>query len=65
VKSPQSQCLGQNLANAESRLIMAKILYKYNMELDAEKTPADWLDQKSWAVFVKKHMHVRFSVAAK
>ncbi|MCJ1401581.1 hypothetical protein MMC11_004797 [Xylographa trunciseda] len=52
-------CLGQNLANAQARLILAKLFFNYDMELDRSKTPADWLDQQAWAVFVKKHVYVR------
>ncbi|KIA75840.1 cytochrome P450 [Aspergillus ustus] len=53
-------CLGQNLANAESRLIITKILLNYNIHLDKD-TPKDWTDQLSWAVFVKKPLYLTFS----
>ncbi|KAJ5714348.1 cytochrome P450 [Penicillium malachiteum] len=53
-------CLGQNLAQAEARLIMAKLLWHYDLE-HGQKTPVDWLDQKSFAVFSKKELYVRFT----
>ncbi|KAJ5909051.1 cytochrome P450 [Penicillium taxi] len=53
-------CLGQNLANAEARLIITKLLWHFDFELD-RNVDKDWLDQKSYAVFVKKDLHVRFS----
>lgn len=40
---------------------MAKLFWHFDMELDQSKTPANWLDQKAWAVFVKNHLHVKFS----
>ncbi|PWY67718.1 cytochrome P450 [Aspergillus eucalypticola CBS 122712] len=52
-------CLGQNLANAESRLITAKLLWRYDLELDG-KVDKDWLDQKSYGVFIKKDLPVKF-----
>ena len=54
-------CLGQNLANAEARLILTKMFWHYDMELDNAKTAPNWRDQKAWAVFVKKHLYVKFS----
>lgn len=59
------QCLGQNLANAESRLIVTKLFFNYDMTLDQSKMPANWLDQNAWAVFVKNHTFVRFSLPQK
>ncbi|KAK7749684.1 hypothetical protein SLS53_000263 [Cytospora paraplurivora] len=55
-------CLGQNLANAESRLIMTKMLYHYDFQLEQD-TPTDWPDQKSLGVFMKKPLFVRFSTS--
>ncbi|GKZ73328.1 hypothetical protein AnigIFM50267_010012 [Aspergillus niger] len=53
-------CLGQNLANAESRLVITKLLLSYDIHLD-KNTPKDWTDQISWAVFVKKPLYLTFS----
>lgn len=55
-----TQCLGQNLANAESRLIMTKMLYHYEFQLEKD-TPTLWPDQKSLGVFMKKPLFVKFS----
>jgi hypothetical protein len=51
--------LGQNLANAESRLIMTKLLWHFDFELDGT-VDKDWLDQKSFGVFIKKELPVKF-----
>jgi versicolorin B desaturase len=51
------------LANAESRLILAKMFLHYDLEIDHQQTPKDWIDQKAWAVFVKKHLYVKFTQA--
>ncbi|ROW15980.1 hypothetical protein VPNG_02629 [Cytospora leucostoma] len=55
-------CLGQNLANAESRLIMTKMLYHYDFQLEKD-TPTNWPDQKSLGVFMKKPLFVKFSTS--
>ncbi|KAK2878179.1 hypothetical protein FQN49_001082 [Arthroderma sp. PD_2] len=57
-------CLGQNLANAESRLIMVKLLWNFDFELHGH-VPEDWLDQKSFGVFIKKDLSVMFSPCQK
>lgn len=52
-------CLGQNLANAESRLIMTKLLYHFDLSLDGT-VDKNWTDQKSYGVFIKKDLGVKF-----
>ncbi|RFU28549.1 hypothetical protein B7463_g7779, partial [Scytalidium lignicola] len=53
-------CLGQNLANAEARLILAKMFWHLDLKIDS-KTSTDWLDQKSWTVYEKKPLYVEFT----
>lgn len=55
-------CIGRNLAIAEMRLILAKILFNFDLELDEEKT-GDWFDQQSYGVWWKGPLWVKFSVA--
>ncbi|KAH8658378.1 cytochrome P450 [Xylariales sp. PMI_506] len=57
-------CLGQNLANAEGRLILAKMFWHLDLKIDT-KTSADWLDQKSWTVYDKKPLYVEFIEAVR
>lgn len=42
------------------RLILAKMLWHYDLELDEAKT-GDWLDQKAWGLWEKKPLYVRIS----
>lgn len=44
---------------------MTKLFFNYDMTLDQSKMPANWLDQNAWAVFVKNHTFVRFSLPQK
>jgi cytochrome P450 len=50
-------CIGRNLAYAEMRLIMAKFLYNFDLELDA--TTGDWADQKVFVLWEKHPLLVK------
>lgn len=50
-------CIGQNMANYEMRLIMAKLLLAYDLELEEEST--NWHDQKCYALWIKPPLMVR------
>lgn len=39
---------------------MTKMLHSYDITLESD-TAADWADQKSWGVFIKKPLFVKFS----
>ncbi|KAJ5693370.1 Cytochrome monooxygenase lcsI [Penicillium macrosclerotiorum] len=52
-------CLGRNLAYAEMRLIMAKILWSFDMTLG--KALADWHIQKAYNIWEKKPLMVTLS----
>ncbi|GAB7352918.1 hypothetical protein MBLNU459_g3503t1 [Dothideomycetes sp. NU459] len=56
-------CLGQNLANGEARLILAKMFWHLDLKVDV-RTSAEWLDQKSWTVYEKKPLYVNFAEIA-
>ncbi|KAB5586234.1 cytochrome P450 [Coniochaeta sp. 2T2.1] len=49
-------CIGKNLAYAEMRLILAKVLYNFDMEL-ADKD-VDWLNQKAYTLWSKPPLNV-------
>ncbi|PPJ56017.1 hypothetical protein CBER1_03415 [Cercospora berteroae] len=48
-------CIGKNLAYAELRLILSKVLWHYDITLDTEKT-GDFLDQKIWSIWAKREL---------
>lgn len=55
-------CIGKNLAYAEMRLILAKVIYNFDMELD-EKATGNWWDQKAWGVWWKGPLMVKLTAA--
>ncbi|OHW93725.1 cytochrome p450 monooxygenase [Colletotrichum incanum] len=50
-------CLGQNMAMHEMRLILATLLFQYDFELCDESR--NWAEQKSFALWIKKPLMVR------
>ncbi|KAL2128590.1 hypothetical protein VTI74DRAFT_8957 [Chaetomium olivicolor] len=59
-------CIGRQLAYAEMRLILAKILWNFDLELDEAKMQGrDWLgEQGVWILWHKAPLWVRLSEAA-
>ncbi|KAI8966684.1 cytochrome P450 [Daldinia sp. FL1419] len=56
-------CIGRNLAYAEMRLILAKILYNFDMKLDEESL--GWaVDQRSFSVWEKPPLLVHLTPVA-
>ncbi|KAL2062039.1 hypothetical protein VTL71DRAFT_6305 [Oculimacula yallundae] len=51
-------CIGKNLAYAEMRLIIAKIIWNFDMQLVTGK---DWPEQKSYMVWEKKPLMIKFT----
>ncbi|KAL1889864.1 hypothetical protein Sste5346_008587 [Sporothrix stenoceras] len=49
-------CIGRNLAYHEMRLIMAKILFNFDLELD--KSCSDWYNQRIFALWEKPPLNV-------
>lgn len=49
-------CIGRNLAYAEMRLILAKILFNFDLELADKET--DWLDHRSYILWHKPALNV-------
>ncbi|KAF4772824.1 VerB [Colletotrichum scovillei] len=56
-------CLGSNLARAEIRLIMAKVLWHFDLGLETDLMYGDWFDQNIWGVWFKKPIWVSLSHA--
>ncbi|CAK4031641.1 Versicolorin B desaturase [Lecanosticta acicola] len=57
-------CIGKNLAYADMRLILAKVLYSFDLELDREQNRGDWMEeQKAYAVWFKGSLHVKLTPA--
>ncbi|KAF3763682.1 cytochrome P450 [Cryphonectria parasitica EP155] len=50
-------CLGQNMAKCEMRLILATMLFKYDLELCEESR--DWEKQQAYALWIKGALMVR------
>ena len=46
-------CIGRNLAYLEMRLILAKVLFNFDMELDRARSN-DWADQLSFSTLWEK-----------
>lgn len=57
-------CIGCNLAYAEMRLILAKVLFNFDLVLDEGKTGA-WLDQNVYTLWQKKPLWVGLNPAAR
>lgn len=56
-------CIGKNLANAEMRLIVAKMVWNFEMSLaDAED---NWADQKVYGLWDKKPLTVNLTARSK
>ncbi|KAI0114775.1 cytochrome P450 [Daldinia grandis] len=57
-------CIGRNLAYAEMRLILAKILYDFDMSID--ESSRNWaVDQKSFSVWAKPDLNIHLTPVAK
>ncbi|SPO00330.1 related to cytochrome P450 CYP3/CYP5/CYP6/CYP9 subfamilies [Cephalotrichum gorgonifer] len=50
-------CIGRNLAYVEMRLIMSRLLFEFDLEL--QKESGDWLNQKVFASYEKKPLFVK------
>ncbi|KAJ5113438.1 hypothetical protein N7456_001972 [Penicillium angulare] len=56
-------CIGRHLAYAEMRLVLAKILWNFDMELVDEKVK--WTDHLSYVLWDKPPLYVRLAPVAK
>jgi averantin hydroxylase len=55
-------CIGRNLANVEMRLILTRVLFNFDLELDEART-GNWLDQKAFALWEKRPLWVKLRPA--
>jgi versicolorin B desaturase len=56
-------CIGRNLAYAEVRLTLAKVLWHFDITLDNERT-GDFLDQKIWSIWAKRELYMKLKTAS-
>ncbi|KAF7586588.1 hypothetical protein BBP40_008645 [Aspergillus hancockii] len=52
-------CLGKNLAYAEMRLILARVLWSFDMSIEPDCH--SWADQKAYSIWEKKPLMVKLS----
>ncbi|KAH6676007.1 cytochrome P450 [Halenospora varia] len=50
-------CIGRNLAYGEIRLILARVLWNFDLEL--QNDGLNWNDQKVWMVWEKPPLNVK------
>ncbi|KAF6234906.1 hypothetical protein HO173_006836 [Letharia columbiana] len=53
-------CIGKNLAMAEIRLVIVRMLWEFDMELCAE-TGSDWAEKKAWFTWDKRPLFVKLA----
>ncbi|KFY45029.1 hypothetical protein V495_03143 [Pseudogymnoascus sp. VKM F-4514 (FW-929)] len=56
-------CLGRNLAYAEMRLILAQVIWNFDMELTTESE--NWADQKIFSLWEKTPLYVKLTPVAR
>lgn len=49
-----------SLGNLESRLILAKMIWNFKIEI-CEETDSDWMDQEGYITFMKKPLIVKLT----
>ncbi|KAJ5573605.1 uncharacterized protein N7459_008032 [Penicillium hispanicum] len=52
-------CIGRNLAYVEMRIILARMIFNFDMDL--EETGSDWLDQECYVIWKKPALMVRLT----
>ncbi|GAW13413.1 hypothetical protein ANO14919_027980 [Xylariales sp. No.14919] len=55
-------CLGRNMAYAEMKLVMARLMWHFDVE---NATEGDWMDQKVYMVWEKSPLHVKLRPVAR
>ncbi|VUC36388.1 unnamed protein product [Clonostachys rosea] len=56
-------CIGKNLAYAEMRLILARLLWRFDLELMPESR--EWDQQKIWSLWSKGELNVKLTEVAR
>ncbi|PTB50357.1 hypothetical protein M431DRAFT_541147 [Trichoderma harzianum CBS 226.95] len=58
-------CLGQNMAMRETQLILARLLFKFNIEIcDGLEGTSDWDEQNAYVLWEKKPLMCRLTLAS-
>lgn len=58
-------CLGQNMAMRETQLILARLLFKFNIEIcDGVEGASDWDEQNAYVLWEKKPLLCRLTLAS-
>ena len=52
-------CLGRNLAYLEMRLILARVLYTFDLEAPEGEQVGPWEEQKTWILWEKMELRVK------
>ncbi|CAG8977132.1 hypothetical protein HYALB_00003353 [Hymenoscyphus albidus] len=52
-------CIAQSLANAEMRLVLARVLWAFDLELQPESK--NWIDQRAFALWEKPPLMVKIT----
>lgn len=58
-------CLGRNLAYAEMRLILSKLFFHFDLEMDRERMGKDWLEQTAHISWNQNPLWARLSPVAR
>ena len=56
-------CLGRNLAYLEMRLILAHLLWAFDLKAPDGETVGGWEEQKSWILWEKAPLRVKLRIA--
>ncbi|KAK4162922.1 cytochrome P450 [Cladorrhinum sp. PSN259] len=57
-------CIGKNLAYVEMRMILARLVWNFDLELSGEESKK-FLDCKSYSTWVKRQLHVKLTPVAR
>lgn len=52
------QCIGLKLANSEMRLVIARIVYSFDLRLSDENDRFDWGEQATYIIWEKRPLQV-------
>ncbi|MCJ1380793.1 hypothetical protein MMC17_003902 [Xylographa soralifera] len=55
-------CIGRHLAYLEMRLILAHLLWEFDLEIPDGETVGDWEEQKSWILWQKVPLRVKLII---
>ncbi|KAI9820769.1 MAG: hypothetical protein M1827_005139 [Pycnora praestabilis] len=58
-------CIGKNLAHAEARLTLTKLLWNFDLGIADEEGMQDWADQKNYLTWEKKPLMVDLKIREK